>query len=250
MSGHNKWASIKHKKAAMDSKRGRVFTKIIREITVSARNSGGDPAANPALRMAISKAKEANMPQDNITRAIKKGTGDLEGVNYEEQLYEGYGPGKVAILISVLTDNKNRSSSDIRAIFNKRECSMAAPGSVSFMFKRKGIIDVPVSATAEDDLFMLVSDAGAEDLKKEEDVFEITTPLESFESVRKAIEKAGIQYTKAETAYIPDTQVPVETVDVAKKLQGLLEALEDHDDVQNVYDNSDIPESVLDQLEE
>lgn len=249
MSGHNKWASIKHKKAATDSKRGRIFTKIIREITVSARNNGGDPAANPSLRMAISKAKEANMPQDNIIRAIKKGTGDLEGVNYEEQLYEGYGPGKVAILISVLTDNKNRSSSDIRAIFNKRECSMATPGSVSFMFKRKGLIEVPVSVTTEDDLFMLVTDAGAEDLKKEDDVFEITTPIESFEAVRKAIEKANIQYTKAETAYIPDTLVPVNEVDVTKKLQGLLEALEDNDDVQNVYDNSDIPESVLEQLE-
>lgn len=249
MSGHNKWASIKHKKAAVDAKRGRIFTKIIREITVSARNSGGDPDTNPALRMAISRAKEANMPQDNITRAIKKGTGDLEGVSYEEQLYEGFGPGKVAILISVLTDNKNRSSSDIRAIFNKRECTMAAPGSVSFMFKRKGIIHVPVSATSEDDLFMLVTDAGAEDMIKEEDVFEITTPLDCFEAVRKAVEKAGIQYTKAETPYIAETLVPVNDVDVVKKLQGLLEALEDHDDVQNVYDNSEIPDSILEQLE-
>ena len=248
MSGHNKWASIKHKKAAADAKRGKVFTKVIREITLAARNGGGDAETNPSLRMAIMKAKEANMPSENITRAIKRGTGELEGQTYEEQMYEGYGPGKVAVIIRVLSDNKNRSSSDIRQIFNKRSYSMAAPGAVSYMFKRKGYIEIPLDAIAEDDLFMMVTDAGAEDIQKESDHYEVTSLVESFESVRKALEKANIKYTKAEITYIPDTLAPVNDVEIAKKLHEFLEALDENDDVQDVFDNSDIPESVLAQL--
>ncbi|EKD28253.1 MAG: hypothetical protein ACD_79C00367G0005 [uncultured bacterium] len=250
MSGHSKWSSIKHKKAAVDSKRGKIFTKIIREITVAAKSGGGDIDSNPTLRLAISKAKEANMPADNITRAIKKGTGELEGVNYEEQLYEGYGPGKIGILIQILTDNKNRTAAEIRAIFSKRNGNMASPGAVSYLFAKKGYIEIEESQIKEDDLFLLVTEAGAEDLKNENGVYEVITGLESFHEVKKALDNAGVKCVKAELAQIPETSIAITDADTAQKLQGLIEALEDNDDVQAVYDNSDISDEIISQLTE
>jgi len=249
MSGHNKWSSIKHKKAATDSKRGKIFTKIIREITVAAKAGGGDIDSNPNLRLAVSKAKAANMPADNISRAIKKGTGELEGVTYEEALYEGYGPGGVGILVQVLTDNKNRSASDIRAVFTRKGGSLASQGAVSYQFQRKGFFEISKDAVSEDDLFMLVTDAGAEDLKSDEENFEVITELSAFEDVRKALENADIECSRSETAQLPDTLIAVAEVETAKKLLNMIDALEDNDDVQNVYDNSDIPQNILEQLE-
>jgi YebC/PmpR family DNA-binding regulatory protein len=248
MSGHNKWSSIKHKKAAVDAKKGRVFTKVIREITVAARSGGGDPDSNPALRLALGKARDANMPQENATRAIKRGTGELEGVNYEEVLYEGYAPGGIGLLVRALTDNRNRSAADIRAIFTKKGGSMASQGAVSYLFQRKGFFAIPAGSVNEEDLFMLATDAGAEDFQKQGEVFEIITPVESFDSVRKALESAGIQPERSELSRIPETTVPVGDLETAAKLQALVEALEDNDDVQTVYDNSDIPDEILEQL--
>lgn len=248
MSGHSKWASIKHKKGATDAKRGKLFTKIIKEITVAARMGGGDPDANPRLRTSILSAKQANMPAENITRAIKKGTGELEGVHYEELTYEGYGPGGVAVFVEVMTDNKNRSVGEIRSIFNKRGGNMGANGCVAWMFHKKGLIMVPEADNDEDELLELVMEAGAEDLKREDGYFEITTSVEDFEAVRKALEDKGI---KMETAEL--TRIPQNTVKVAEKesrsLLRLMDELEDHDDVQKAYSNFDIPDEVMAALE-
>jgi YebC/PmpR family DNA-binding regulatory protein len=248
MSGHSKWASIKHKKAAVDAKRGNLFTKIIREISVAARNGGGDAATNPSLRTAILKAKEANMPADNVQRAIKKGTGELEGVTYEELQFEAFGPEGIGILIKVLTDNKNRSSSEIKMILGKKGGTLASQGAVSHMFKRKGYFEIPEEAIKEDDLLLLVTEAGAEDMKKEEDTFEVTSSPENFEAVRSALEKCGIKCSKAEVMPIPDTRIQIKDPSPAKKIMDILDALDEHDDVQNVYDNSDIPEQLLAQI--
>ncbi|MBN2143208.1 MAG: YebC/PmpR family DNA-binding transcriptional regulator [Candidatus Aureabacteria bacterium] len=249
MSGHSKWASIKHKKAAVDAKRGNLFTKIIREISVAARNGGSDPVANPSLRTAIAKAKEANMPSDNIQRAIKKGTGELEGVTYEDLQFEAFGPEGIGILIKALTDNKNRTSSEIKTILSKRGGSLAAQGAVAYMFKRKGYFEIPFDTIKEDDLFMLVTDAGAENFSKEDDAYyEVTCTPENFENLRSAMEKCGVKCSKAEIAPIPDTRIPVNDAASAKKLMEMIDALEEHDDIQNVYDNSDIPDAIMAQI--
>lgn len=248
MSGHSKWASIKHKKAAADAKRGRLFTKLIREITVAARNGGGDPNANPRLRTVIEAAKAANMPGDNIERAIKRGTGELEGVSYEEVTYEGYGPQGVAVLVQCLTDNKNRTAAEVRSIFNKNEGSLAGAGSVAWLFEKKGLIVIPQQAIAEDKLMEIALNAGAEDLSQAGDKYEITTGLSEFEAVRTALAEAGLKPESAELTMIPKSQVPV-SAESARAVLRLIDALQDHDDVQNVYANCDIPDEVMKEVE-
>lgn len=244
MSGHSKWASIKHKKALVDAKRGKMFTKLIREITVAAKTGGGDPGTNPRLRLAISTAKNGNMPADNIERAVKKGTGALEGVSYEEVVYEGYGPEGVAVYVQCLSDNKNRTASEIRNIFSKKSGNMAGAGSVSWLFEHKGLIVVHESKATEDQLMELVLNAGAEDLSKIGDKFEILTGPSDFEAVKKALEGAGIPYESADLQMIPKNLVPVSAAN-ARQVLALIEALEDHDDVQHVYANCDIPDEVM-----
>ena len=244
MSGHSKWASIKHKKALVDAKRGKMFTKLIREITVAAKMGGGDPETNPRLRVAISTAKSGNMPADNIERAVKKGTGALEGVNYEEVVYEGYGPEGVAIYVQCLSDNKNRSASEIRNIFSKKNGNMAGAGSVSWLFEKKGLIVVDQSKAGEDQLMELVLNAGAEDLFKAGDKFEIITNAGDFETVKKALDDAKIPYESADLQMIPKNLVPVSATN-ARQVLALIEALEDQDDVQHVYANCDIPDEVM-----
>ena len=247
MSGHSKWASIKHKKAIVDAKRGQIFTKFIREITVAAKTGGGDLNTNPRLRTAIQSAKDANMPADNIDRAIKKGTGELEGVTYEEVTYEGYGPQGAAILVACLTDNKNRTASEIRSIFNKGNGTMAGAGSVAWMFEKKGFIIIPKSAIGEDALMEIVLGAGAEDLTSTDQVFEVTTGAHDLWAVREALEKAKIKPDSAELTMIPKNLVAV-TADTGRTVLKLIEALEEHDDVQHVYANADIPEEVIKEL--
>ena len=247
MSGHSKWATIKHKKGALDAKRGAIFTKIIKEITVAARNGGGNPESNPRLRTALAKAKESNMPADNIERAIKKGTGELPGVSYEEQSYEGYGSGGAAILIEVLTDNKNRTTSEIRNILEKKGGSMSGAGSVAWQFHKKGLILVKKTAAEEDKLMGLALDSGASDFTAEKDSYEIITEPQDFESVKKAIMDAKIPTESAEITRIPSATVKLGLSD-AKTVLALIEALEDHDDVQNVYSNIDVSDEVLQQL--
>ena len=244
MSGHSKWSTIKHKKGAADAKRGKVFTKVIKEITVAARIGGGDVDGNPRLRMAVMKAKSVNMPQDNVTRAIKKGTGELEGVQYEETSYEGYGPGGVAIFMEVMTDNKNRTVSEIRATLGKRGGNMGENGCVAWMFEKKGFLTAKTSEKDEDELMELVIDTGGDDMQIVEDHYEITTSVENFESVRKAVEDAGIATETAEL-----TRIPANTVNVdekhCKSLLRLMDELEDHDDIQKVYSNFDITDEVM-----
>lgn len=247
MSGHNKWASIKHKKAAADSKRGKIFTKIIREITMAAKTGGGDPNTNPRLRTAIQSAKGANMPADNIERAIKKGTGELEGVPYEETLYEGYGPGGVAVIVQCLSDNKNRTASEIRKLFTKGSGHMAGAGSVAWIFEKKGLIVVDKAKTSEDALMEIVLGAGAEDMTSSDDQFEITTNPHDFETVRSALEKAGIALESAQLTMLPKNRVPV-TAENARQVLKLVDLLEDQDDVQNVYVNCEIPDEVMKEI--
>lgn len=247
MSGHSKWSSIKHKKAAADSKRGKLFTKLIREIMVAARAGGGELETNPRLRTAINTAKDANMPSDNIERAIKKGTGGLEGVSYEEVHYEGYGPHGVAVYVRCLTDNKNRTASDVRNIFSKRTGSMAGAGSVSWIFEKKGLLVVSQSQVAEEKLMEIVLAAGAEDLSSTGDKFEIITEPSKFEAVKAGLAKEKIATDSAELTMIPKNQVAL-TPDKARAVLGLVEALEDHDDVQNVYANFEIPDEVMKEL--
>ncbi len=245
MSGHSKWATIKHKKAATDAKRGNLFTKLIREITVAARNGGGDSDTNPRLRTALDRAKQSSMPQDNIDRAIKKGTGELEGVTYEEFSIEGYGAGGVAIMVELLTDNKNRTTSDIRNIFSKKNGNVAGAGSVSWMFQKKGYIEIDRKTYPDEDKIMgIVLDAGAQDMQTEEDVYAVTTETKDLETVRKALEVNKIKPKSAEITNIPSTVIKLEG-EKAKQVLGLVEALEEHDDVQNVSANFDIPDELL-----
>lgn len=244
MSGHSKWASIKHKKAKMDSKRGRVFTKLIKEITTAARIEGGDESSNPRLRQAIAVAKSMNMPQSNIERAVKKGTGELPGITYEEGVYEGYGPGGVAILIEVLTDNKNRSVSDIRHILSKHNGNMAEVGAVAWIFEKKGLIVVDNFNGDEDSLMETALEAGAEDFVAEDSTYEIVVAAEDFEAVKDGIENAGIQFASAEITMIPKSTVKIEGKNAELVLK-LMEAIEDHEDVQNVYANFDIDPEML-----
>ena len=243
MSGHSKWHTIKHKKGALDAKRGKIFTKLIKEITVAAR-TGGDEAANARLRKAVSDAKAANMPNDTIARAIKRGTGAEEGVTYEEITYEGYGPGGVAIMIDSMTDNRNRTVAEIRHIFGKNGGNMGASGSVSYLFDKKGYIIVDKSVKSEDDLFEIVTDAGAEDLRDDEDNFEIITAPENFDTVLTAVRNAGIEPQLAEVEMVPQNYVKL-AGNEARQMLKLMEALEDHDDVQKVSANFDIDEAEM-----
>ncbi len=249
MSGHSKWASIKHKKAATDSKRGQLFTKVIKELTVAARNGGGNPDANPRLRLAMSKAKEANMPKDNIEKAIKKGTGELPGVVYEEVTYEGYGTNGVAVLVDVLTDNKNRTAAELRNIFTKKGGNMAGAGSVAWQFHQKGIIIVDKNQINEDKLMNLILENGADDMVTQESTYEISTSPKDFEAVKKAVEESGVKPTSAELTKVPDSTVKIEDKSVAGQILSLVNSLEEHDDVQNVYANFDIPDNILEELE-
>lgn len=243
MSGHSKWATIKHKKAATDAKRGNLFTKLIKEITVAAR-SGGKPENNPRLRVAIEHAKEASMPSDNIERAIKKGTGELEGVSYEDITLEGYAPGGVAIYVEGVSDNKNRTTSEVRTIFTKKGGNMAGAGSVSWMFEKKGYIVIAKSIIDEDKLMGIVLDVGAEDMVVEEENYAVKTAPADFYKVKKAIEDNKIKIESAEITLIPKSTVKV-VGDDAKKVLDLVDALEEHEDVQNVYANFDIPDDLI-----
>ena len=247
MSGHSKWSSIKHKKAATDAKRGKIFTKLIKEITVAARMGGGDIDANPRLRTAIQAAKSENMPKDNIERAIKKGTGELEGVSYEESIYEGYGPGGAAVLIESLSDNKNRTVADIRHIFSKAGGNMGESGCVAWMFDKKGYIAVENKAVDEDALMEAALDAGAEDIREDDSNFEVITAPEDFEAVKTAIDSAAIPYIVAEVTMLPQSTTFLKGKE-AEQMVKLMEALEDCDDVQKVYTNADIPEEIVNSL--
>lgn len=245
MSGHSKWATTKHKKAAIDAKRGKIFTKIGKEITVAARLGGGDPDGNPRLRTAVANAKSVSMPAENIKRAIQKGTGELPGVAYEEITYEGYGPNGVAIIIEVMTDNRNRTVAEIRHTMEKLGKGMGENGCVSWMFHKKGYIVVARAKADEEKLMGLALDAGAEDLQTEDENFVITTPPNEFEKVKKALEDAGIPLEVAEVTMLPQTYVKLEKEKEAGQMLRLVEALEDNDDVQNVYANFDIPDEVM-----
>jgi YebC/PmpR family DNA-binding regulatory protein len=245
MSGHNKWSSIKHKKGKADAKRGAVFTKVIKELTVAARMGGGDPEGNPRLRSALAAAKACNMPADNIKRAIQKGTGELPGVTYEEGTYEGYGPGGVAIIIEVLTDNKNRTTPEIRHLFDKHGGNLGAANSVAWMFDRKGYFLVPSSAITEDELIEMVLESGGDDVQSDGEEFEIYTSPEAFPDVQAALEKAGIETLEADISMIPKNTVEV-SGKKAQQVIKILELFEEHEDVQKVFANFDIDESQLD----
>jgi YebC/PmpR family DNA-binding regulatory protein len=244
MSGHSKWATIKRKKAVTDSKRGKAFTVVIKEITIAARMGGGDPKGNPRLRLAIDKAKSINMPADNIKRGIQKGTGELPGVMYEDVTYEGYAPGGVAIIIESVTDNKNRTVSEIRHLFDRHNGKMGASNSVGYMFHKKGIINVSRAAQNEDDLMSIILDAGADDMTTQDDVYEIVTSPENFEAVRQTLENKGIAMESAEIQKIPENTVAVTGKDAETVLK-FIDALEEHDDVTHVYANFDIDEKTL-----
>jgi YebC/PmpR family DNA-binding regulatory protein len=246
MAGHSKWANIKHRKGAQDAKRGKVFTKIIKELTVAARIGGGDPDTNPRLRTAIDKAKQANMPKDNVDRAIKKGTGDLDGVNYEEGIFEGYGPGGVALIVEFLTDNRTRTVADVRHCFSKYGGNLGVSGSVAFLFDRKGLISFAADNDF-DQIFEIALEAGAEDVKDEGDVYEVITEPGNFIEVREAMAAAGLEWETAEVSMLPQTQVQL-AGKPAETMLKLMDALEDNDDVQNVFANFDISEDELAKL--
>lgn len=247
MSGHSKWSSIKHKKGAADAKRGRVFTRLIKEITVAARMGGGDPDGNPRLRTAIQAAKAENMPKDNIERAIKKGTGELEGVSYDEVSYEGYGPGGVALLIECLTDNKNRTVADIKHIFDRHGGSLGEPGCVAWMFEKRGMIVFEKDKVDEEKLLETALEAGAEDVKEEETEFEVIMAPSDFETVKKAFDDEEMTYSVAEISMVPQNTVKLEGKK-AEQMLNLMEAFEDNDDVNNVYANFDIPDEVMEAI--
>lgn len=248
MSGHSKWKTTKNKKAAADAVKGRLFTKATKEITVAAKDGGGDPDMNPRLRIALAKAKEANMPKENVEKAIKKGTGELPGVSYEEMMLEGYGPGGVAIYIELLTDNKNRTSSEVRNIFSKKGGNMAGAGSVSWIFEKKGYIAVAKSTIEEDRLMSIVLDAGAEDMIIEDAEYGVKTLPQDFFKVKKALEDAKVKIESAELTMLPKNTVKL-TGDDARKVLELIDSLEEHEDVQNVYANFDIPDEIISQQE-
>ena len=238
MSGHSKWATTKRKKAVIDSKRGKIFTKLIKEITISARQGGGDSASNPRLRLAIDNAKAANMPADNIERAVKKATGELEGQTYSELTYEGYAPAGIAIIVDVATDNKNRTVAEVRHIFSKHGGGMGESGSVAWMFNKKGVITLPNQGKTEDEIMEIIIDAGADDMQTEVDFFEVQTSLENFENVRKALIDKKITIENASLQWVAKNTIPIKGED-AEKVIKLIETLEDNDDVQNVFTNAD-----------
>lgn len=245
MSGHSKWHTIKHKKGALDAKRGKIFTKLIKEITVAARTGGsGDVDANARLRKAVSDAKAQNMPNDTIDRAIKRGTGELEGSHYDEITYEGYGVGGVAVMVETMTDNRNRTVAELRHLFSKNGGNLGEAGSVAWIFDKKGLFVIPKSAKAEDELLEIVLEAGADDLKDEGEVFEVITAPENFESVSEALKSAGVEAQVAEVTMIPQNSIRLEGAD-AKSMLKLYDAIDDHDDVQKVYANFDIDESEM-----
>jgi len=246
MAGHSKWANIKHRKGAQDAKRGQIFTKLIKEITVSAKIGGGDLEANARLRLAIDKAKQANMPRDNIERAIKKGTGDLEGVNYEEGTFEGYGPGGVAVMVEFMTDNRTRTVADVRHIFSKHNGSLGVSGSVSFLFDRKGLISFDTDQDF-DTIFEAALEAGAEDVRDEGDAYEVITDPADFIQVREALEGKGLNWETAEITMLPQTMVKLEGKP-AEQMIKMMEKLEDYDDVQNVYANFDISDEDMEKV--
>jgi len=249
MSGHSKWHSIRHKKAREDAKRGKVFTKLIRELTVSARAGGGDPTMNPRLRTAIDRAKAENMPADNIDRAVKKGTGELEGVRYEEYTYEGYGPGGTAILVEVMTDNKNRCTAEVRHIFSKQNGNLGENGCVAWIFEKKGYLSVPAEGVDEETLMDIALEAGADDIVEdaEDKQFEVYTALEAFQAVKEALDAKGVTYQAADITMIPKNTVKLQGKEAEQTLR-LMDALEDNDDVQNVYSNFDISQEVMESL--
>lgn len=247
MAGHSKWAGIKHKKAIVDAQRGKLFSKLIRELTVAAKQGGGHPEANPRLRLAIAKAREANMPKDTIEKAILRGTGQLPGVTYEEVVYEGYGPGGVAILVEAVTDNKNRTTQEIRTTFAHRGGNLAGAGSVSWLFHKKGLVAVPKQGIDEDRLMSIVLEAGAEDLRTQSTAYEITTDPKSFERVRQALESREVPIESAELTMLPTSQIKL--VDQqARHILELVDAIEELEDVQHVYANFDIPDEIIEQV--
>lgn len=239
MSGHSKWATIKRKKAATDSARGRIFTKIIKEITIAARDGGSDPAGNPRLRLAIQSAKSNNMPQDNITRAIKKGTGELEGVRYEEINYEAYAPHGIAVIIQSVTDNRNRTVAELRHMISKHNGNLGESGSVAWMFERKGVVTIEKGTHTEDDVMEIILEAGADDLKTEEETFEVISSIENLETVRKSLEEKGYKIESASMQYVPKDLVSLDESKSADVIK-FLEVLEEHDDVQNLFTNADL----------
>jgi YebC/PmpR family DNA-binding regulatory protein len=246
MSGHSKWATIKHQKGAKDKARGKLFAKILRQVEVAAREGGGDPESNPTLRTMFQKARDASVPMDTIQKAIKRGTGELEGVTYESITYEGYAPGGIAVLVEVLTDNRNRTGSEVRALFTKLGGSMAEPGAVAWQFERKGTMTVDRSAD-EEELMLAALDAGAEDLADEGEAWRVTTPPSDLHKVRTAVEGAGLTVLEADLTMQPTSTVALDSVEAAKKVLRLVDALDDHDDVQNVYANFDITDDILEQ---
>ncbi len=248
MSGHSKWASIKHKKAAIDAKRGQLFTKLIKELTASARAGGGNMDTNIRLRAAVAKAKESNMPNDNIEKAIMRGTGELPGVTYEEASYEAYGPSGIAILLDVVTDNKNRTTAEIRNLMSKKGGNMAQAGAVGFLFQKKGYIVVEKSTVGEDKLMDIALEAGAEDLKSDDPkVYEITVQPQDFENVKKAIEDNKIAVQSAEVTMLPSTTIKITDKSTANTILALMDSLEEHEDVQHVYSNFDIPDELIEE---
>jgi YebC/PmpR family DNA-binding regulatory protein len=249
MSGHSHWAGIKHKKAANDAKRGKMWSKIARMIIVAAKNGGGDPDANLTLRYAIDKAKAANMPKDTIEKAVKKGTGEAGGVHYDEVLYEGYAPGGIAVMVEGLTDNRNRTGPEIKKIFEKRGGSLGASGCVSWMFSKKGVITVQTQAIDEDALMEIALSAGADDLQNTGSSYEITCEPAAYDALKAALEEKKIPLASAELSMVPQTTVPVQDEETARKVLNLMEDFEYHDDVQNVYANFDIPDTILAKIE-
>lgn len=245
MAGHSHWAGIKHKKAALDAKRGKLWSKLARMIIVAAKSGGGDPSANLSLRYAIDKAKAANMPKDTIEKAIKRGTGEIAGASYEEILYEGYGPSGVAIMVEALTDNRNRTAPEIKRIFEKSGGSLGTTGCVSWMFSKKGLITVGTANVDEDQLMELALGAGAEDMENTGEVYEITCDPEAYEELKKTLEEKEIPMEVAEISMVPQTMVAIEDEHTARKVISLMEAIEDHEDVQNAYANFDIPDEVM-----
>jgi YebC/PmpR family DNA-binding regulatory protein len=244
MSGHNKWSTIKHKKGAADAKRGKIFSKLIKELTIAARHGGGDPDGNPRLRTAINTARAANMPKDNIERAIKRGTGEIAGANYEEVTYEGYGPGGVAVLIEGLTDNKNRTVAEVRHIFDKYSGNLGENGCVGWIFQRKGLISVVAKELSEDEVMELALEAGAQDVKAAGDTFEITAEVTDFETVRQAVEQKGWKIELAELTMFPQNTVKLEGKKAEQMLK-MMDALDDNEDLQNVFANFDISEEEM-----
>jgi YebC/PmpR family DNA-binding regulatory protein len=249
MSGHSKWATIKHKKGAADAKRGKLFAKLIRQVEVAAREGGGDLDANATLRTMFQKARDSSVPLDTIERAIKRGTGELEGVTYEQVSYEGYAPHGVAVLVDVLTDNRNRTGAEIRSLFTRAGGSLAEPGAVAWQFERKGVVLVPATVD-EDELMMVALDAGAEDIVAEGDSWRVTTEPTDTMAVRGAIEEAGIEVSSADLTYLPQNVVELAETSEAKSVMAVMDALDDHDDVQGVYANFDVPDDVMAELAE